>query len=156
MCIRDRPSICPPELREAVWRLAHWVLSRSDAGRLDHRGLVELMVARATPLPRALARGDADADADEAQPEEGGGGTPEEAANEADAMAGLGERGGLGDYLLSPAACGVLAHLAFDATAEFVEMRDFFGALHALLSGCLLYTSPSPRDATLSRMPSSA
>ena len=24
------------------------------------------------------------------------------------------------------------------------------------LSGCLLYTSPSPRDATLSRMPSSA
>ena len=26
----------------------------------------------------------------------------------------------------------------------------------ALDSGCLLYTSPSPRDATLSRMPSSA
>ena len=25
-----------------------------------------------------------------------------------------------------------------------------------LLNGCLLYTSPSPRDATLSRMPSSA
>ena len=25
-----------------------------------------------------------------------------------------------------------------------------------LLRGCLLYTSPSPRDATLSRMPSSA
>ena len=25
-----------------------------------------------------------------------------------------------------------------------------------LYSGCLLYTSPSPRDATLSRMPSSA
>ena len=28
------------------------------------------------------------------------------------------------------------------------------GAAH--LPGCLLYTSPSPRDATLSRMPSSA
>ena len=28
--------------------------------------------------------------------------------------------------------------------------------LRALASGCLLYTSPSPRDATLSRMPSSA
>ena len=27
---------------------------------------------------------------------------------------------------------------------------------HALISDCLLYTSPSPRDATLSRMPSSA
>ena len=26
----------------------------------------------------------------------------------------------------------------------------------ALVGGCLLYTSPSPRDATLSRMPSSA
>ena len=26
----------------------------------------------------------------------------------------------------------------------------------ALIEGCLLYTSPSPRDATLSRMPSSA
>ena len=28
--------------------------------------------------------------------------------------------------------------------------------LRAYLMGCLLYTSPSPRDATLSRMPSSA
>jgi len=27
---------------------------------------------------------------------------------------------------------------------------------HEVLKGCLLYTSPSPRDATLSRMPSSA
>ena len=27
---------------------------------------------------------------------------------------------------------------------------------HSLFSSCLLYTSPSPRDATLSRMPSSA
>ena len=27
---------------------------------------------------------------------------------------------------------------------------------YVLLKGCLLYTSPSPRDATLSRMPSSA
>ena len=28
--------------------------------------------------------------------------------------------------------------------------------LHVLVLGCLLYTSPSPRDATLARMPSSA
>ena len=27
---------------------------------------------------------------------------------------------------------------------------------HAMHSGCLLYTSPSPRDGLLSRMPSSA
>ena len=30
------------------------------------------------------------------------------------------------------------------------------GFLFVVLDGCLLYTSPSPRDATLSRMPSSA
>ena len=30
------------------------------------------------------------------------------------------------------------------------------GELGAVVSACLLYTSPSPRDATLSRMPSSA
>ena len=33
--------------------------------------------------------------------------------------------------------------------------RDTGGVLHDL-PNCLLYTSPSPRDATLSRMPSSA
>ena len=42
---------------------------------------------------------------------------------------------------------------------EYPEI--FWGALKAgivpvLLNTCLLYTSPSPRDATLSRMPSSA
>ena len=38
------------------------------------------------------------------------------------------------------------------------EHRIIDGARPALqlLSSCLLYTSPSPRDATLSRMPSSA
>ena len=39
-------SICPAELREAVWRLTHWVLARSDAGRLEDGALVELMAAR--------------------------------------------------------------------------------------------------------------
>ena len=32
----------------------------------------------------------------------------------------------------------------------------FDGRVHGANGGCLLYTSPSPRDATLSRMPSSA
>ena len=36
-------------------------------------------------------------------------------------------------------------------SAPGVDGSDFFD-----FSGCLLYTSPSPRDATLSRMPSSA
>ena len=33
---------------------------------------------------------------------------------------------------------------------------DYLEELHPESYGCLLYTSPSPRDATLSRMPSSA
>ena len=33
---------------------------------------------------------------------------------------------------------------------------EFIGTIIQVLFGCLLYTSPSPRDATLSRMPSSA
>ena len=33
---------------------------------------------------------------------------------------------------------------------------DITTTQHALSTSCLLYTSPSPRDATLSRMPSSA
>ena len=41
--------------------------------------------------------------------------------------------------------------------AKLVEMDIADGqALDALFAHCLLYTSPSPRDATLSRMPSSA
>ena len=34
--------------------------------------------------------------------------------------------------------------------------RSNTGHHHLLINVCLLYTSPSPRDATLSRMPSSA
>ena len=40
----------------------------------------------------------------------------------------------------------------FDDQTHF--LRDDFP--HDAILGCLLYTSPSPRDATLSRMPSSA
>ena len=47
-------------------------------------------------------------------------------------------------------------------TIEACGFRDQYAALQALgaevwgVSGCLLYTSPSPRDAHESRMPSSA
>ena len=37
-----------------------------------------------------------------------------------------------------------------------IECRTGLGDVLASYHGCLLYTSPSPRDATLSRMPSSA
>ena len=39
---------------------------------------------------------------------------------------------------------------------EKVNPRDIAGHAIEALNACLLYTSPSPRDATLSRMPSSA
>ena len=43
-------------------------------------------------------------------------------------------------------------------THEGNEIRTFIGEQKNMfvICGCLLYTSPSPRDATLSRMPSSA
>ena len=55
------------------------------------------------------------------------------------------------------------------STPAFIERLDVFsnkdqgktvsivnGAAQLMYYDCLLYTSPSPRDATLSRMPSSA
>ena len=42
---------------------------------------------------------------------------------------------------------------AFDTILAY---RSFFAALDATFATCLLYTSPSPRDGLLSRMPSSA
>ena len=38
----------------------------------------------------------------------------------------------------------------------FVNSAPGFTEQPSVINGCLLYTSPSPRDATLSRMPSSA
>ena len=47
-----------------------------------------------------------------------------------------------------------------DISAKYVQecqlMSDLRHPNITLFLGCLLYTSPSPRDATLSRMPSSA
>ena len=38
----------------------------------------------------------------------------------------------------------------------FVQQAPFLGAVQIIVYTCLLYTSPSPRDRTRSRMPSSA
>ena len=51
--------------------------------------------------------------------------------------------------------------LEFDALAADVDLSlriddEGFGHLSGEALSCLLYTSPSPRDATLYRMPSSA
>ena len=40
----------------------------------------------------------------------------------------------------------------YDESSSYDELEE----LHDKFKDCLLYTSPSPRDATLSRMPSSA
>ena len=44
----------------------------------------------------------------------------------------------------------------FTAFLMGIQYEDFSATYSGYHKGCLLYTSPSPRDATLSRMPSSA
>ena len=52
---------------------------------------------------------------------------------------------------------GISAFVSSLQSALINESKQFLAADSVVRSGsCLLYTSPSPRDATLSRMPSSA
>ena len=55
---------------------------------------------------------------------------------------------------------GVCLHSGCIPSKSLIEAADiFYRSQHSTSMGirvCLLYTSPSPRDATLSRMPSSA
>ena len=57
---------------------------------------------------------------------------------------------------LVAAACGSAADTATDVVDEVVDEATDGGEESEEAMDCLLYTSPSPRDATLSRMPSSA
>ena len=55
----------------------------------------------------------------------------------------------------------IITHHHFDHTGGIQKLNevydcDVYGPSQGHIQGCLLYTSPSPRDATLSRMPSSA
>ena len=59
----------------------------------------------------------------------------------------------LGETQLRPTAMLLRNLMAMDVE-ESLRGNPIDGVV--LLGGCLLYTSPSPRDATLSRMPSSA
>ena len=57
--------------------------------------------------------------------------------------------------MLSFSTHGSARHTSVSKVASAVQIvRE--RAPHIYIEGCLLYTSPSPRDATLSRMPSSA
>ena len=47
-------------------------------------------------------------------------------------------------------------HRMIDENAYCIDILTQISAVNAALKGCLLYTSPSPRDGLLSRMPSSA
>ena len=73
-----------------------------------------------------------------------------------------------GDIGVSPAAASTITGLALvaDATNVFSTSSEVTGKVYAatyapptpanMSTACLLYTSPSPRDRTRSRMPSSA
>ena len=59
-------------------------------------------------------------------------------------------------YLLASfALLDYLGKLFYERLSEWQEARQLVGG-HPEMRGCLLYTSPSPRDGLLSRMPSSA
>ena len=63
--------------------------------------------------------------------------------------------GGVGMALIAVGPATIFGHTGRTWVA-LVLMGFLFGPLGRVLISCLLYTSPSPRDATLSRMPSSA
>ena len=58
------------------------------------------------------------------------------------------------DFLLTFAEA--MAIHAFGDNLVTVRTEQYPPMAYVVLISCLLYTSPSPRDATLSRMPSSA
>ena len=58
-------------------------------------------------------------------------------------------------WIDNPVPHGVV-NVVEDARVEKLMKRKYAGINKSFFNGCLLYTSPSPRDATLSRMPSSA
>ena len=57
---------------------------------------------------------------------------------------------------LIKAICGVQKEHRMETKILAASVREAHQASRCLLYGCLLYTSPSPRDGLLSRMPSSA
>ena len=57
---------------------------------------------------------------------------------------------------LTPDAEKTMAYIARVSNPKNQENEDYSKLLSYCIKNCLLYTSPSPRDRTRSRMPSSA
>ena len=70
--------------------------------------------------------------------------------------AGFGQSGGAYGVNCAPSGAYGGAGYGADAGCGFGGGYDVSGAGYGAGYGCLLYTSPSPRDGLLSRMPSSA
>ena len=51
---------------------------------------------------------------------------------------------------------GVDNYIASGFYGQYVDIEGAYRSEHELIKSCLLYTSPSPRDQVVSRMPSSA
>ena len=63
----------------------------------------------------------------------------------------------MGDVFGTVEAVKTVSDLFMPISGEVIELNEKLESEPELVnSDCLLYTSPSPRDATLSRMPSSA
>ena len=52
--------------------------------------------------------------------------------------------------------CGVVRRAVWSAVRDYHQPHSWVPFMYVFYSPCLLYTSPSPRDGLLSRMPSSA
>ena len=64
--------------------------------------------------------------------------------------------GGAAEWLAEPASLEETQAWIEWAAHQGMPCRVIGAGSNLLIHDCLLYTSPSPRDATLSRMPSSA
>ena len=58
--------------------------------------------------------------------------------------------------LLAVAVVVRVSQIRLSVGRDFVRVQNFFRTTDVPIWDCLLYTSPSPRDGLLSRMPSSA
>ena len=62
----------------------------------------------------------------------------------------------MGSTIMQPKLSGYQANLEENSLSSNQNSENHEGGLSHSFSACLLYTSPSPRDLSTSRMPSSA